>query len=72
MIDRDDSRIVCKRHNEAECLFRGLKGYRRIFSGFETLDAMYRRSLNADMIKASRTRHKKFHLSGNIQPLEGC
>ena len=57
---------------EAECLFRGLKRYRRIVSRFETLDAMYRTSLNADMNKASRTQHKKFHFSGNIQPLEGC
>jgi transposase len=30
-----------KRRNEVERLFRRLKGYRRIFSRFEKLDAMF-------------------------------
>ena len=31
-----------KRRNEVERLFRRLKGFRRIFSRFEKLDAMFR------------------------------
>jgi transposase len=34
-------RGVYKRRNEVERLFRRLKGYRRIFSRFEKLDAMF-------------------------------
>ncbi len=34
-------RILYKRRNEIERLFRRLKGYRRIFSRFEKLDLMY-------------------------------
>ncbi|PND33268.1 IS5/IS1182 family transposase [Achromobacter pulmonis] len=34
-------RVMYKRRNEVERLFRRLKGYRRIFSRFEKLDAMY-------------------------------
>jgi transposase len=30
-----------KRRNEVERLFRRLKGFRRIFSHFETLDVMF-------------------------------
>ena len=34
-------RAMYKRRNEVERLFRRLKGYRRIFSRFEKLDAMF-------------------------------
>ena len=34
-------REMYKRRNEVERLFRRLKGYRRIFSRFEKLDAMF-------------------------------
>ncbi len=34
-------RLLYKRRNEIERLFRRLKGYRRIFSRFEKLDVMY-------------------------------
>ena len=34
-------REMYKRRNEAERLFRRLKGYRRIFSRFEKLDIIY-------------------------------
>lgn len=34
-------REVYKRRNEVERLFRRLKGYRRIFSRFEKLDALF-------------------------------
>ena len=34
-------RILYKRRNEIERLFRRLKGFRRIFSRFEKLDVMY-------------------------------
>ena len=55
LIKWDYDRIVYKRRNEVERLFRRLKGYRRIFSRFEKLDVMYRAFLNfaliVDMIK---------------------
>jgi len=35
------NREMYKRRNEVERLFRRLKGYRRIFSRFEKLDAMF-------------------------------
>ena len=35
------NREVYRRRNEVERLFRGLKGYRRIFSRFEKLDLMF-------------------------------
>jgi transposase len=34
-------RVLYKRRNEIERLFRRLKGFRRIFSRFEKLDVMY-------------------------------
>ncbi len=34
-------RVMYKRRNEVERLFRRLKGYRRIFSRFEKLDVMF-------------------------------
>jgi len=34
-------RVLYKRRNEIERLFRRLKGYRRIFSRFEKLDVMF-------------------------------
>ena len=34
-------RAMYRRRNEVERLFRRLKGYRRIFSRFEKLDAMF-------------------------------
>lgn len=46
----DYYRTVCKRRNEVERPFRRLKGYRRIFSRFEKLDAMYRAFLNFALI----------------------
>ena len=55
LIKWDYDRIVYKRRNEVERLFRRPKGYRRIFSRFEKLDVMYRAFLNfaliVDMIK---------------------
>ena len=38
---RDYDREMYKRRNEVERLFRRLKGFRRIFSRFEKLDAMF-------------------------------
>jgi transposase len=38
---RDYDREMYKRRNEVGRLFRRLKGYRRIFSRFEKLDAMF-------------------------------
>ena len=35
------NRAMYKRRNEIERLFRRLKGFRRIFSRFETLDVMF-------------------------------
>lgn len=41
-VDLGGRRIIKKkRRNEVERLFRRLKGYRRIFSRFEKLDAMF-------------------------------
>jgi len=37
----DYDREMYKRRNEVERLFRRLKGFRRIFSRFEKLDAMF-------------------------------
>ena len=37
----DFDRETYKRRNEVERLFRRIKGYRRIFTRFEKLDAMY-------------------------------
>ena len=50
LIKWDYDRIVYKRRNEVERLFRRLKGYRRIFSRFEKLDVMYRAFLNFALI----------------------
>ena len=36
------NREMYKRRNEIERLFRRLKGFRRIFSRFEKLDALFR------------------------------
>ena len=36
------NRAMYKRRNEIERLFRQLKGFRRIFSRFEKLDALFR------------------------------
>ena len=35
-------RVMYRRRNEIERLFRRLKGFRRIFSRFEKLDVMFR------------------------------
>jgi transposase len=35
------SKVIYKRRNEIERLFRRLKGFRRIFSRFEKLDVMF-------------------------------
>ena len=37
----EHDRTIYRRHNEIEHLFRGLKGFRRIFSRFEKLDVMF-------------------------------
>ena len=34
-------RVLYKKRNEVERLFRGLKGFRRIFSRFEKLDVVF-------------------------------
>ena len=38
---RDYDHAVNKKRNEIERLFRGLKGFRRIFSDFEKLDVLF-------------------------------
>ena len=38
----DYDRVMYRRRNEIERLFRRLKGFRRIFSRFEKLDVMFR------------------------------
>jgi transposase len=45
-------REMYKRRNEVERLFRRLKGYRRIFSRFEKLDAMFLGFLNFVLVAA--------------------
>lgn len=37
----DYDRVLYKRRNEIERLFRRLKGFRRLFSRFEKLDVMF-------------------------------
>ena len=37
----EHNKELCKRRNEAERLFRRLKGFRRIFSRFEKLDVIF-------------------------------
>jgi transposase len=34
-------RVMCRRRNEVERLFRRLKGFRRVFTRFEKLDVMF-------------------------------
>jgi transposase len=43
-------RAMYKRRNEIERLFRRLKGFRRIFSRFEKLDAMFIAFINFALI----------------------
>lgn len=43
-------RILYKRRNEVERLFRRLKGFRRIFTRFEKLDVMFLGFLNFALI----------------------
>lgn len=43
-------REMYKRRNEVERLFRRLKGFRRIFSRFEKLDAMFLAFINFALI----------------------
>ena len=38
---REYDRALYRRRNEIERLFRGLKGFRRIFSRFDKLDVMF-------------------------------
>jgi hypothetical protein len=38
---RSDYYAIYKKRNEIERLFRGLKGFRRIFSRFEKLDVLW-------------------------------
>ena len=44
------NRAMYKRRNEIERLFRRLKGFRRIFSRFETLDLMFIAFINFALI----------------------
>ena len=46
--DRD----LYKRRNEVERMFRRLRGFRRIFSGFDKLAIMFRAFPNRDLIVA--------------------
>lgn len=46
----DYDRTLYKRRNEIERLFRRLKGFRRIFSRFETLDVMFVAFINVALI----------------------
>ncbi len=43
-------RVLYKKRNEIERLFRRLKGFRRIFSRFEKLDVVFRAFLNFALI----------------------
>lgn len=43
-------RVLYKRRNEIERLFRRLKGFRRIFSRFEKLDVMFIAFINFALI----------------------
>ena len=43
-------RAMYKRRNEVERLFRRLKGYRRVFSRFEKLDAMFLAFINFALV----------------------
>ena len=48
-------KLMYKRRNEVERLFRRLKGFRRIFSRFEKLDRMFIAFINLALItEASR------------------
>ena len=44
------NRVMYKRRNEIERLFRRLKGFRRIFSRFEKLDLMFIAFINFAVI----------------------
>jgi transposase len=44
------NRVMYKRRNEIERLFRRLKGFRRIFSRFEKLDVMFMAFINFALI----------------------
>jgi transposase len=44
------NRVMYKRRNEIERLFRRLKGFRRIFSRFEKLDVMFLAFINFALI----------------------
>ncbi len=46
-------RSVYKKRNEVERLFRGLKGFRRIFSRFEKLDVVFLAFINFVLIVES-------------------
>ncbi|MDR0673470.1 MAG: transposase, partial [Zoogloeaceae bacterium] len=43
-------RVMYRRRNEVERLFRRLKGFRRIFSRFEKLDSMFRAFIHFALI----------------------
>ena len=43
-------RVMYRRRNEVERLFRRLKGFRRIFSRFEKLDSMFRSFIHFALI----------------------
>ena len=47
---REYNRVMYKRRNEIERLFRRLKGFRRIFSRFEKLDLMFIAFINFALI----------------------
>lgn len=59
-------RAMYRRRNEVERLFRRLKGYRRIFSRFEKLDAMFlgfrneRRTLSVPSLGSSKVIPARF------------
>ena len=46
----EDDRAMSTRRNEIERLFRRLKGFRRLFSRFETLDVMFVAFINFALI----------------------
>lgn len=43
-------RVLYKKRNEVERLFRRLKGFRRIFSRFEKIDVVFRAFINFALI----------------------
>ena len=61
-------RAMYKRRNEVERLFRRLKGYRRIFSRFEKLDAMFLGFLSFVLVAAVKAQEGRFYGEVGTRP----